>query len=239
MLIPRSRHLFRTPGVRLRSLLLFPVILFFSSYHASHAADTGRFIIPVAPVTATENSNAGQPPLLNPGLKKGVLLVAARKLLDPNFEKAVVLVTEFSEQGTAGLVLNRRTSIPAAQAVPQIEQLVPLLDHLYIGGPVLPSAINLLVISGGPVADANNIIDDVYQIDTLELFQALIDSGNDIKSIRLYSGFAGWAPGQLESELLRGDWYLWHGSADIVFSPTPAVLWEELIQIVTARWVAR
>lgn len=174
---------------------------------------------------------------LNPVLHKGVLLIAAENLVDPNFSRTVILVTEINEEGTSGLVLNRRTSIPIARALPQILKIFPAPDYLYTGGPVTANAVNLLVNTDTPLSKANNIIDHIYLINTLELFNKIIVKNINIKSIRLYSGIAAWAPGQLESELIRGHWYLWHASEDIIFNKTPDSIWEGLIKIVTARWV--
>lgn len=185
---------------------------------------------------ATDNTQQVQH-YSGPGLQKGVLLIAAEKLSDPNFGRTVILITEFNKAGTVGLVLNKRTRIPIAKALPQILQIVPVPDYLYNGGPVIPDSVNLLVSTETPVAKANKIIDNIYLVDTLDLLNKIITKNMDIRFIRLYAGFASWAPGQLESELIRGDWYLWHASEDIVFSKSPDTVWEELIRIVTAKWV--
>lgn len=189
--------------------------------------------------TATQIKNENGYHLSNPSLKKGVLLIAARKLQEPVFEKTVILITEYSNDGTTGIVINRRTKIPVAQALPQLTELLPVLEHLYIGGPVMPNAINLLMSSKNELVNAKKIFDDIYLIDTLELFNDVFANHPDTEYIRIYSGYAGWAPGQLESELMRGDWYLWHTSRDMVFNNSPELLWQELIQVVTAKWVMR
>ena len=178
-------------------------------------------------------------PLHGPALAKGVLLIAGKELRDPNFEKTVVLITEYDAKGTVGLVINRRTKIPVSEALPELQKILPIFDHLYIGGPVAMNSINLLIRSGVPLTDAIQVTDDIYLIDTLEQFNKLSPDEIEPDNLRLFSGFAGWAPGQLESELIRGDWHLWHSSTETVFDSVPENVWHDLIRLVSAKWVKR
>lgn len=236
------RAVCRPAWIRLTSGLLLVICFPLATLHA---ADHGN------PGITTTAAHAGKPvlwqktgasvtpdqPMHNPPLAEGVLLIAGENLSDPNFSRSVVLITDYSETGTVGLVINRRTKIPAAEFLPNIRKLVPLLDHLYIGGPVAPNQINLLVKSGAPLAGGIEMTAGVYLINTIEHFNTLSLGDLAPENIRLYSGFAGWAPGQLESELIRGDWFIWHASSAYLFSHEPEKLWQELIQIVSARWV--
>lgn len=213
-------------------------IFFISLYNNAYAAgDFAYSRYGATPAGIKNNNSRTRQHYLKPVLHKGVLLVAAENLIDPNFGRTVILITKLNKKGTAGLVLNRRTRIPIARALPRILQIIPVPDYLYNGGPVSPDSVNLMVISETPLPKANNIFDKIYLVDTLELFNEIIAKQIDTKFIRLYSGSAGWAPGQLESELMRGDWYLWHASEDIIFNNSPDTIWKELIQIVTAKWV--
>jgi putative transcriptional regulator len=177
------------------------------------------------------------PPLHNPRLDKGVLLIAGENLNDPNFSRSVVLITEFNDGGTLGLIINQRTKIPSPEFLPEIRELVPLLEFIYTGGPVASGYINMLIKSDQPVPGATEVIKEVYLVNSLKIFKALPLDKLSAGNLRLYSGLAGWAPGQLESELVRGDWYIWHASTGEVFNTHPELLWEELIRLVTARWV--
>jgi len=75
---------------------------------------------------------------------KGQLLIASASLVDPNFHRTVVLVTEHTEEGAMGVVLNRRSSISVSEAVPHLGSLTGDDDWVYLGGPVQPSAIVVL-----------------------------------------------------------------------------------------------
>ena len=75
----------------------------------------------------------------------GQLLVASPGLLDPNFRRTVVLVTEHNEEGAAGLVLNRPTEAEVSEVVPQLESLVDDGELIYMGGPVQPNGVLCLL----------------------------------------------------------------------------------------------
>jgi putative transcriptional regulator len=195
------------------------------------------WLLPYAINAADQDSFLVNHPMHNPDLAAGVLLIAGKKLNDPNFEKTVVLITAFDSQGTTGLIINRRTKIPVAEVLPKLHKLIPLIEHLYAGGPVAANSINLLIKSDTSLAAAKQVTNGIYLINTLEQFNQLVLENIEPGNLKLFSGLAGWAPGQLESELIRGDWYLWHTSTETVFNTMPENIWYELIQIVTAKWV--
>ena len=186
-------------------------------------------------------TNVEPPPIKQhysvPELDKGVLLIAGKNLRDPNFEKTVVLITAYDENGTAGVIVNRKTNIPVPVTVPGISKLLSLLGNFYVGGPVSINGVSLLMRSDYPVRGVDQITENIYHINSMQQLQNLDVNTIDSRYARLYAGISGWSPGQLESELLRGDWHIWHASTDTVFSQDPGKLWYELISIVTARWV--
>ena len=214
---------------------LFGAFLLLSVAPASADADT---IFP-RPLPVNKDNARGYEQLLNPALNKGVLLVAGKNLYDPNFEKTIILVTEYTEDGTVGLVLNRPTEITVAEALPKLSEYMPYLDYLYFGGPIATTSISLLLKSETRLPGTNQVITNIYHINTLDLFNVLLINKIDKRYIRIYAGFAGWAPGQLESELIRGDWYIWHADLNLIFNSEPEILWNELIRMVTAKWVSR
>ena len=179
------------------------------------------------------------PPVTAPGhpaLAQGVLLIAGKNLLDPNFSQSVVLITEYGEHGTNGLVLNRRTTVAASRLLPQLENLAARLDAIHIGGPVAVNHVNLLVKSGQVPEGASTVVDNIFVVNSMEALKQLELENKVEGKIRAYMGFAGWAPGQLETELLRGDWHIWPASSTIIFSETPENIWYELIYLATAKW---
>ena len=189
----------------------------------------------------SKNAKELKPLQQRPALDMGVFLIAARNLNDPNFSKTVILITDYNETGTAGLIINRQTTITIDQAIPQLAEFNTTTQYLNFGGPVAINNLSLLVQTDINLEPPNTkqIFSDVYLINATEFLSLLSKESQYEQNFRLYLGYAGWAAGQLESELLRGDWYIWHANAEVIFNMTIDSIWHELIKLVTAKWVMR
>jgi putative transcriptional regulator len=157
---------------------------------------------------------------------RGQLLIAGPGLLDPNFWRTVVLVIEHSDEGALGLVLNRPSETTVGEAVPQLEELVIPDEQLFIGGPVQPSAVIVL----GEFEDATDAalisFDDVGVLATATSPE---DLAAELRTARAFVGHAGWGPGQLDTEIERGDWILETARRDDAFSENPRGLWSAVL----------
>ena len=158
---------------------------------------------------------------------RGQLLVASPQLADPNFARTVVLITEHNDDGTMGIVLNRTATATVADAAPELEDLVIPGDDVFVGGPVQPSSVIVLAEWERP--------DDA----TVPVFAGVgfVGAGADPEELarsivraRVFAGFAGWSPGQLETELERDDWILEPARADDVFTEVPDDLWSDVLE---------
>ena len=172
-----------------------------------------------------------------PHLAKGVFLVANEDLSDPNFRQTAILITEYSDIGTAGLVLNRPSPMSVEKFFSRMEGLISEPGNIFVGGPVAIERVQVLVNADVKLNYADQIIENVYLINNSEAFIKFGESGRQGNNARLYAGFAGWAPGQLESELLRGDWYLWHANVETVFASEIDSIWLKLVQLTRGQWV--
>jgi putative transcriptional regulator len=157
---------------------------------------------------------------------RGSLLVASPGLLDPNFRRTVVLVTEHTEEGAAGLVLNRPSPVAVTSAVPQLEPVVDDDDPVWVGGPVQPEAVLVL----GEFLDPDEA--------AVPLFGSLgfpsLEEPEDIVPAttrrRVFAGHAGWGAGQLEAELADEDWILGPALPDDAFTEEPGELWGDVLR---------
>jgi putative transcriptional regulator len=157
---------------------------------------------------------------------QGQLLVASPSLLDPNFRRTVVLVTEHNAEGAAGLVLNRPSEAEVVEAVPQLEPLADNGEHVWVGGPVEQNAVLVL----GEFLDPDDA--------AVPLFGSLgfpaLDEPDDVVPLttrrRIFAGYAGWGSGQLEDELAREDWILEPASNDDAFTEAPDELWADVLR---------
>jgi putative transcriptional regulator len=157
---------------------------------------------------------------------QGNLLIASPSLLDPNFRRTVVLITEHTEDGAAGLVINRPSPSPVSDLVPQLEVLVDDGEQVWVGGPVEPDAVLVL----GEFVDVDEA--------AVPLFGSLgfpaLDDPEEVMPVttrrRVFAGYAGWEAGQLEVELERDDWILEPALADDPFTDAPDELWADVLR---------
>jgi putative transcriptional regulator len=155
---------------------------------------------------------------------RGQLLIAGPALLDPNFFRTVVLVVEHSEEGALGLILNRPSETTVEEAVSEIEGLVEPDDPIYVGGPVQPSSLIILAEFEDPGQAALLAFGHVGV-----LASGAAEDPAAISRGRAFVGHSGWGPGQLESELERGDWFLAPATHADTFSTEPDGLWETVL----------
>jgi putative transcriptional regulator len=156
---------------------------------------------------------------------RGQLLIASPGLIDANFFRTVVLVIEHSDEGALGLVLNRPSETTVGEAVSDLEQLLDLDEPLFIGGPVQPSSLIVLAEFEDTTDAALIAFDDVGVLAT----SASTDEPSGVRRSRAFVGHAGWGPGQLDSELERGDWILEQAVREDAFAHTPGELWEAVL----------
>lgn len=165
----------------------------------------------------------------------GRLLVATPLLGDPNFRRTVVLVVEDAPgEGTLGVVLNRPTEIPVEQVLQPWTDFVTGPSVVFKGGPVAPNSALALAIAPGteePVGwralDGTPVMSRVGLVD-LDTPPELVAGG--ISALRVFAGYAGWSPGQLQSEIDEGAWYVLSGEPDDAFAAEPEQLWQGVLR---------
>lgn len=165
----------------------------------------------------------------------GRLLVATPKLTDPNFERAVVLLLDHDAQGTLGVVLNRPTPVGVGDVLAPWADLAVPPRVVFQGGPVaLDSALALAVVPGEPrgeraepVLGWRRVHGAIGLVD-LEAPPELLAA--ELGSLRVFAGYAGWGPGQLERELTDGAWYVVESEPGDVSAPDPRRLWRAVLR---------
>jgi len=164
----------------------------------------------------------------------GRLLVATPLLADPNFRRAVVLIVEHEAvEGTLGIVLNRPTTIGVGQVLEQWTELATDPSVVFRGGPVAPnSALALALVPGKDEPVGWRALDGAPSLARLGLLD--LDApprllAPAIQSLRVYAGYAGWSPGQLEAEIDEGAWYVVSAEPGDVFAGDPDRLWRDVL----------
>lgn len=163
-------------------------------------------------------------------VKKGMLLIASPSLNDPNFRETVVLIVEHGTQGTLGVILNRSLKTLLSDALPEVPALKGTSHRLFAGGPVEMARLLLLFrLKDRPPADAQSVVDGVYFGGTPEILDRIITHGKPTERFRAFAGVSGWAPGQLNFEMLQGAWGVLPSDSINIFDQDPATLWQVCI----------
>jgi putative transcriptional regulator len=157
---------------------------------------------------------------------RGFFLVAKPSILDPNFQRTVVLVANAPDGATLGVIINRPTRQSLASILPGNPTLAKFTEPLYFGGPV--ERVGLFAVFRAKEAPGQSLLagEDLHlALHPPTVEQLLLKPP---EQVRFFNGYSGWAPGQLANELQRGDWWVFDADADTVFRKDTTTLWEEL-----------
>lgn len=159
----------------------------------------------------------------------GRLLLAAPQLEEPTFRRTVIFVLDHDEDGALGVVLNRTSLVPVADAAAGWADLVGAPSVVFEGGPVEPDAVVALGRSAARVgADDGGLLDRHVRLVDLSADPVL--ERLELDAVRVFAGYAGWAPDQLEQELAQGAWLVADADPGDLFTEQPARLWHEVLQ---------
>lgn len=159
---------------------------------------------------------------------KGKLLVATPMLGDENFDHTVVLLLEHGEEGALGLVLNRPSLLEVMDPLPEWSRFTGVPEVVFVGGPVSRSSVIALAAVEGetpagafePVLGSVGVVDLSHDPDLL---------GGALARVRVFAGYAGWGPDQLEAEIVEGAWFVVDAQAGDVFTADPEHLWRAVL----------
>ena len=146
--------------------------------------------------------------------RAGTLLVASPVIGDPNFDRSVVLILRHGDDGTVGVVIDRPTTIDVGEYLPEWESVAAPPAVVFAGGPVEPEVgIALAVGVGGSV-------------DVVDLEAGPVDE----RPVRVFAGYAGWSPGQLDAEVSQGGWFVVAADPSDPVTPDPDDLWPTILR---------
>lgn len=159
----------------------------------------------------------------------GKLLIAEPMLEDPNFERSVVLLIEHSEEGALGVVLNRPTDIDVAAVLDGWGELAADPPVLYVGGPV--SQDSLVALGRRAPGDGPEGWTQVFgDLGAVDLHLEPAELAPKLAGIRVFVGYSGWGPLQLEDELAQDAWVVVDAAVDDVFAADPEEMWRAVLR---------
>jgi putative transcriptional regulator len=159
---------------------------------------------------------------------KGQLLLDSGQLAGSFFQHTVILICQHDAEGAFGLVLNRTTGNNVGDVI--VADLPDSLKEcpLYLGGPVQPTALSFLHTDHF-IPDAN-VMPNLNLEHSLDVLMDLGESFSPARKIKLFVGYAGWSPGQLENELKHKAWLTHPASLDLVFTANASQLWQNILR---------
>jgi putative transcriptional regulator len=159
---------------------------------------------------------------------KGQLLLDSGQLQGSYFARTVVLICQHDAEGAFGLVLNRATGKNVGDVI--VADLPEALKDcpLYEGGPVQPSALSFLH-SDALLLDGN-VIPNLSLGHSVDELVELGEAFSTIRKLKMFAGYAGWSPGQLENEMKHKAWLTHPASLELVFDTAPEQLWQVILR---------
>jgi putative transcriptional regulator len=158
----------------------------------------------------------------------GRLLISEPFMLDPNFKRSVILLTEYSDAGAMGFILNQPSEFLIGDLLPEI----PYSEMpVFIGGPVANNTLHFIHCCPAKIDGGIEIGGGVYWGGDFEEVKALITSyrlkGDEI---RFFTGYSGWIPKQLDAEIKEDSWIVADKlSKEIIFTKNEDNLWREVV----------
>jgi putative transcriptional regulator len=168
-------------------------------------------------------------PSSSPGeLQRGKLLVATPPLTDPNFDRTVVLLLEYGDDGALGIILNRPTDTELVDALPDWSPLASAPGVVFAGGPVMPDSV--IALARAAPGSTDGWIPVLGDLGTVDVGRDPAVLGAELRALRVFVGYAGWARMQLEGELAEGAWFVVDAQAADPFTTDPSALWRAVLR---------
>ncbi len=155
----------------------------------------------------------------------GRILISRPDASDPIFNATITLLLEHGSEGALGVVINRPSSTTMADTFPDWEDMAANPGVLFAGGPVDSDA---LIALGRPEQTEGDLVLGAHSVDLDE--QPALVRAEGVSAVRIFAGYAGWHPGQLEGEIANEDWWVVDGNIDDLFSPNPNDLWANVLR---------
>ncbi|QDV03468.1 YqgE/AlgH family protein [Engelhardtia mirabilis] len=152
---------------------------------------------------------------------------------DPNFSQAVLLICQHGPEGAYGLVLNRPLDLTVGKLLPEHELLADSIAPVFLGGPVDHSRLQFVHMVPGRIPGGHEICTGLWlggDLDALAKVLGEAERGEiPVPAVRLFLGYAGWSPGQLERELSEGSWLPVPLATQFVFQAEGEEAWSSIV----------
>ena len=180
----------------------------------------------LAATTLAAGLASATPPLRDQP-RAGAFLYATPDLTGSLFGNTVVLLVQHDGSGSLGLIVNKPTDMALAEVL-DIDGVEELQTPLYFGGPVGIDGLTGLFRAERPPDEGKRVIGDVFFTTARGALETALTAADADSRVRIYAGYSGWGPGQLQGEIDRGSWVVTPAKPDHVFLDDPSELWEDI-----------
>ncbi len=157
------------------------------------------------------------------------LLVASERMGDPRFRETVLVVTQHGPGGPLGVILNRPTRFSRGDVLPGIEAMPDKSEPVFHGGPLEANTLYYMARFTVAPPAMLTLAPGVYMGRDLAALARIMEAGMRPAALRIYAGYAGWAPGQLEREIAQGSWHVLPLDAKALFEDDTGTLYPRLL----------
>ena len=161
-------------------------------------------------------------------LAVGKILVTPHDAPDQLFAESVIVLVQYGETGALGLMINKRTTVPISRALEGISGASKHSEPVFVGGPVQLDTLFALARAAVRPEGAAEVFGNIHFISTKAAIEKALAGAPNPSGLRIYAGYCGWGPHQLENEMRLGGWYIFDRSEDMTFDADPATLWTRL-----------
>lgn len=163
-----------------------------------------------------------------------MLLLAEPFMESPEFKRSVILLTEHSQKGSMGFIINRKLTISPTQA---IDDFPDFDDMLHYGGPVSSDQLFYLHSLGSLLEGSIEVLPGVFMGGNFETLKSMVDSKQITPSqIRFYAGYSGWSSNQLTKELKDNSWIVAPAQAPQIFNEDKGNLWKKILHAMGGKY---
>ncbi|ASU35286.1 YqgE/AlgH family protein [Mucilaginibacter xinganensis] len=158
----------------------------------------------------------------------GRLLISEPFMMDPNFKRAVIILTEYSAGGAMGFILNHASEYLLGDIMPELSYSeIPV----FVGGPVAGNTLHFIHRCPEKIADGIELAEGIFSGGDFEAVKELITNYQlNADEIRFFTGYSGWTPGQLDDEITGDSWIVANNlNVDTLFSDNEETLWREVV----------
>lgn len=189
---------------------------------ATFAALTAGFLLAPAPGAAQS---------MHPeDLAQGKIIVTPRDSPDPHFANSVIVLAHYDQTGALGLMIHFRSDLTIQKALPGLKGAEKRKDPVFVGGPVEIPVVMALLRSRSAPKGGSRVAGNLYLMTSKQNIGDALTEGRTPSDLRIFIGYAGWGPGQLEREVRRSGWFIFDYDESIVFDEHPGTLWNRMIE---------